>query len=135
MRKYEPLGQFLRKQKRSRIQMTFAEIETIIGTKLPRSKSSRAFWSNNPDNNVMTKEWIGAGFEAKSVDTRAELLIFSRLAKKSDTEVQELGLQRWNNIYGCMKGMVTIAPGVDITKPAIDIDDWSDGSIGGYHDL
>ncbi len=135
MGKYEPLGHFLKKQKRDRIKMTFAEIEKLIGAKLPKSKSSRAFWSNNPDNNVMTREWLTAGFVAKSVDLRTGELIFSRLTETSEAEIHALGLQRWKNIFGSMKGMVTIAPGVDITKPAFDADDWGGGTIGGYHNL
>ena len=99
MGKYEPLGQFLRKQKRTRIPMTFAEIERIVGIKLPASKKSRAFWSNNPDNNVMTKEWIKAGFATETVDIKAGSLVFKRSAKP-------LGKSNWEMAFGFMHGSI-----------------------------
>jgi hypothetical protein len=99
MGKYEPLGQFLKKQKRARVPMTFGEIERVIGNKLPPSKKNRAFWSNNPDNNVMTKEWVAAGFTTETVDTKAESLVFKRSKAKS-------GKSNWQAAYGCMKGSI-----------------------------
>lgn len=127
MGKYEPLGQFLRKQKRDRIVMTFAEIERVLNAKLPASKKSRAFWSNNPDNNVMTREWMKAGYETEAVDTASGKLVFRRrkVAKKN---------KPWEKVYGCMKGMIIFAPGYDPAQP-IDPEDWGDGTIGGLHDL
>ena len=59
MSKYEPLGDYLKKQDRERIPMTFAEIERVTGVKLPASASKhRPWWSNNPHNSVMTKVWL-----------------------------------------------------------------------------
>jgi antitoxin (DNA-binding transcriptional repressor) of toxin-antitoxin stability system len=29
------------------------------------------------------------------------------------------------DIYGCMRGTITIAPGVDLTEPVFDPDDWN----------
>lgn len=28
------------------------------------------------------------------------------------------------DIYGCMRDTITVAPGVDLTKPVVDADDW-----------
>jgi len=51
------------------VPVTFEEIERITGTALPpKSQHSRAWWSNNPSNNVMTKIWLDAGFETAQVD-------------------------------------------------------------------
>lgn len=120
MGKYEPLGQFLRKQKRNRIPMTFTEIERIIGAKLPASKKSRAFWSNNSDNNVMTKEWMAAGFETENVDTKVGELLFVREGKAAEPK------SNWDQIYGCMKGVVKYAPGFDATAPAYTAMEWEE---------
>ena len=61
MGKYEPLGQFLRDQRTSEVPLTFREIEKITGVKLPpKAQHHRAWWSNNPNNNVMTKVWLAA---------------------------------------------------------------------------
>lgn len=31
----------------------------------------------------------------------------------------------FTNIHGCMRGMITIAPGVDLTEPVGDPEDWN----------
>jgi len=59
--KYHPLTLHLHAQAGDRVRMTFAEIERVIGGKLPPSAASRAWWSNNPSNNVMTKAWLETG--------------------------------------------------------------------------
>lgn len=115
MGKYEPLGQFLKRQKRDRVPMTFAEIERILGARLPASKKSRSFWSNNPDNNVMTKAWLEAGFVTSEIESEAGTLVFTR-QPRGPTPAAKKG--NWDAIFGCMKGMITLAPGVDLTEPA-----------------
>lgn len=121
MGKYEPLGEFLRKQRAGRVPMTFAEIERIVGTKLPKSQRYPAWWSNNPWNNVMTQVWLDAGFETEQVDVENRKLVFrkvgapapvvSKAPLKGDHELK-------HPLIGWMKGTVTIAPGVDLTEPA-----------------
>ncbi len=123
MGKYEPLGRFLKKQKRARIAMSFAEIERLIGAKLPKSsKSHRAWWSNNPSNNVMTKEWLDAGYETENVELDAEQLVF----RKIEQAQKSTGKMDRRSIFGCMKGMVTFAPGCDPASPAYSAAEWNE---------
>jgi hypothetical protein len=122
MGKYEPLGQFLKKQKADLIPMTFKEIEMIIGTKLPKSKTTRAFWSNNPDNNVMTKEWVAAGFETQDVNPQQGELVFSKKTAKSIKNSEE----NWQNIFGCLKGMITFPPDFDPTASPYTEEEWAE---------
>ena len=63
MSKYAPLKDFLVAQNVDRVPMSFAEIETVLNLSLPASKQYAAWWSNNPSNNPMTREWLAAGFE------------------------------------------------------------------------
>src|SRR2546421_10041955 len=85
MGKYEPLGQFLRKQRSPEVPLTFREIEKITGAKLPpKAQHHRAWWSNNPSNNVMTKVWLEAGYESAQVDVAARRLVFRRVVKASE---------------------------------------------------
>src|SRR5262245_22773107 len=80
MGKYSRLGEFLRSQRAKEVPMTFAEIERIIGAKLPpNSPQYPAWWSNNPSNNVMTKVWLAAGFRTEQVDTTARKVVFRRV--------------------------------------------------------
>ena len=81
MGKYAPLGDFLRKQRVSRIPMTFVEIERLIGTKLPKSQQYPAWWSNNPFNNVMTQVWLDAGYKTEEVDVEGRKVVFCRSAR------------------------------------------------------
>ena len=122
MGKYEPLGQFLRKQKRDRVPMTFAEIERVLKAKLPASKFSRAFWSNNTENNVMTRVWVKAGFETAEVSTQASTLVFHR--KKLKQQKRAVGETDWDKIFGSMKGTVSFSPGYDETSPAYTQSEW-----------
>ncbi|MBK8457459.1 MAG: hypothetical protein IPL47_10420 [Phyllobacteriaceae bacterium] len=143
MSKYDPLRDYLAGQTRERIAMTFTEIETVLGFALPASKANRAWWSNNPHNNVMTRAWLAAGFETEAVDTEGECLTFRRTglapaisgysedrqppysaigrqsrvnAKPAGREVESAGTRR--SIFGCMKGTLTLDPDVDLTQPA-----------------
>ena len=85
MGKYQPLGHFLRNQPTQEVPLTFREIEKITGVKLPpKAQHQRAWWSNNPDNNVMTKVWLAAGFESAQVDMEGRKLVFRRVATASD---------------------------------------------------
>lgn len=127
MGKYEPLGAYLSAQSRAHIPMSFAEIEDIIGEKLPASKQYPAWWSNSPTNNVMTKEWLSAGYQTESVDIAGEKLVFRRVKKSAnatspvaaapDSGKPEAPRKR-TSIFGCMKGTLTLDPDVDLTEPA-----------------
>lgn len=122
MGKYEPLGDYLRKQRVARIPMTFAEVERIVGAKLPKSQRYPAWWSNNTSNNVMTQVWLDAGFETEQVDVAGRKLVFRRVAAPPPADKNLPSSDRDGNakhpLIGWMKGTVTIAPGVDLTEPA-----------------
>jgi hypothetical protein len=122
MSKYEPLGEYLKKQGNERVPMTFAEVERVTGVKLPPSASKhRPWWSNNPRNSVMTKVWLDAGFESEQVDMEKRKLVFRRVrgAKTSSgrTTVH-------HPAYGALKGLMHIMPGTDLTQPADP--EWAD---------
>jgi hypothetical protein len=126
MTKYAPLGDYLRKQRGSEIRMTFAQIERVIGGKLPRSQYHRAWWSNNPWNNVMTKVWLDAGFVTEQVDIEGRKLVFRRVAKEG-TPMGQLGEAPQKEgqfgsgrhpLFGALKGLVRIPAGIDLTEPA-----------------
>ena len=103
--------------------MTFSQIERIIGAKLPASAQQyRAWWSNNPNNSVMTRAWLDAGFRSERVDMARRKLTFRKLEATSSTSAADVSkrpaISKRHPLYGWMKGTVTIAPGVDLTEPA-----------------
>ena len=124
MGKYEPLGQFLRKQKANRIAMTFAEIERVIGSKLPASKKSRTWWSNNLDNNVMTRVWVEAGFETEDVSPKAGNLVFQRKRISKLTKAKRES--NWQKNIAGLKGLLTFAPGYNPSSPAYSEQEWEE---------
>src|SRR5688572_2016045 len=120
MSKYEPLEYFLRDAQTADVPMTFTEIERVIGAKLPpAAHSHRAWWSNNPSNNVMTKSWLAAGFETERVDMASEKLVFRRVRSgpPSPPGVSEPGAPRAlqpglvERVRARLGGTVTVAPG------------------------
>jgi hypothetical protein len=135
MSKYQPLNEFLRKQTRDHVPMTFSEIERVLDGKLPPSKTHRAWWSNNPSNNVMTKEWLDAGYETESVDIAGEKLVFRRADQArsgehgdSDGGAPSSPRPRYPG-FGFMKGFIVFEPGFDPTKP-FDDEPWDQGYLG-----
>src|SRR5713226_2185333 len=128
MGKYEPLTEFLRKQAADEIPMTFAQIERVINAKLPpTAQEHRAWWSNSPSNNVMTKAWLEAGFRSEQVDMEGRKLVFRRIAPQSSSDSSGAGraaVSKRHPMFGALKGLVRIAPGVDLTEPADP--EWAD---------
>src|SRR6266849_10863385 len=125
MSKYQALGDYLKRQRRETVPMTFGEIEKLTGTKLPPSSRYRAWWSNNDFNSVLTKVWIEAGFKSEQVDMERCKLVFRRVYKPKSAEApRSVSDKAFHPAYGFMKGLVRIMPGTDLTQPADP--DWAD---------
>ena len=113
--------------------MSFDEIERVIGTKLPPSATQhRAWWSNNAQNNVMTKAWREAGFESEDVDMKARRVAFRRVRSELSDETGAPSVDGTREdrhpLIGWMKGTLTIAEGVDLTQPADP--EWGEAAYG-----
>jgi len=131
--KYAPLAEFLRHQSRAVVRMSFDEIERVIGTKLPPSATQhRAWWSNNAQNNVMTRAWKEAGFESEDVDMKARRVAFRRVRSELSDETGAPSVDGTREdrhpLIGWMKGTLTIAEGVDLTQPADP--EWGEAAYG-----
>jgi len=106
--------------------MSFSEIERVLGFRLPEKASGiRAWWSNNPSNNVMTKAWLAAGFITERVDMGSRRLVFRKSnaapaqAKAASRPARSIGFL--DRIRTKLGGTVTIPEGVDITAPTGEI--------------
>lgn len=116
MSKYETFGNFLKGHKEIQLPLTFAEIEKIIGHKLPHSARYPAWWSNNPSNNVMTRIWLEAGFKTEQVDIEKRRLVFRRVETASKPVQTGKDI---HPLFGCMAGTIRIMPGTDLTEPSL----------------
>ena len=131
--KYAPLTHHLKGLASNEINMSFRDIERVVGTPLPNSaRRHRAWWSNNPTNSGITHAWLAAGYRTARVDLAGETLSFVRATPPQETgELQEAPsafeppqpvfdatVEVRHPVFGCMKGTVTLRPDVDLTEPA-----------------
>jgi hypothetical protein len=115
--KYDALHTYLLGQTANEVPMTFAEIEKLIGQRLPASaRKHRPWWSNNPHNNVMTKAWLNAGFQSERVDLGSEKLVF-RCVGRATPLSKSVGGDPLAGLFGAMRGTVRLLPDVDLTQP------------------
>lgn len=120
MSKYQPLQEYLLNSNASTLSLKFSDIEKILGFKLPASSyKHRAFWSNNPSNNVMTEAWLKAGYETQEVDLAARKLIFLKANDNlpNSNEIETNEKPSFKSIFGALKGQMIVFPDVDLTEP------------------
>jgi hypothetical protein len=117
MGKYTPLADFLTAQDAAEIVMSFSEIERLVGEKLPiEAKTERSWWRGQPANTV-AEGWREAGYTPDLVDMEERRLLLRR-------EDPGEFVRGEPPMFGCMKGTVTVMPGVDLTEPADP--DWAE---------
>jgi hypothetical protein len=139
---YEPLEKYLFQQKGASVAMTFAEIERVIGSKLPPSAHKRnEWWSNNATNHSQAKAWLNAGFETANLDRKAKKVVFRRIAhpgvrhgmqeeprmfKPAESSTPPAVKVTRHPALGALKGTFTIEPGYDLTKPVYTDKEWEE---------
>ena len=67
MSKYDPLSGHLRRQRPADLELTFVEIERILGAMLPKSAARPQWWANTNDTDarhVQHRAWSEAGYAA-----------------------------------------------------------------------
>ena len=67
MAKYDPLKRYLSRQKTTRVELSFPEVERIIGAMLPKSAHRPQWWANETaadSSHVQSAAWRVAGFKA-----------------------------------------------------------------------
>ncbi len=80
--KYHPLHDYLRKLTVERIELTFGEIEKILGFSLPKSaRKYTAFWANDKSH-VCATQWMGAGWRAENLNLADERI---KLVRQGET--------------------------------------------------
>ena len=82
MGKYDPLRDHLRRQRPAELELSFAEIERLIGAMLPNSAARPQWWANVSDpgtTHVQRHAWGAAGYDAFLIAGR-DRVKFRRIA-------------------------------------------------------
>lgn len=79
--KYAPLLQFLQRQTAKQIIMTYAEVEAVLGFKLPNSAYNYTMWWN-PSGHPHCQAWLQAGYDVHDVGEvlRTKIITFNRIS-------------------------------------------------------
>jgi hypothetical protein len=121
--KYAQLEDHLKAQCSMHIEISFRDIEQIIGAKLPPSaRRHRAWWSNNPSNSVATYAWLNAGYRSAKVDMAGERLVFERLGTAAPASLSEPARKPYRagnsvSLYGHFRGVFKFPNGADLSAP------------------
>ncbi|MEJ0019085.1 MAG: hypothetical protein WDN25_21520 [Acetobacteraceae bacterium] len=81
MSKYHPLAEYLRMQTGAALELTFAEIEAIIGSQLPPSAYAPRWWISGRNcrrNPLWQEAWLSAGYDA-TLTLGSDTVSFRRL--------------------------------------------------------
>jgi DNA-binding transcriptional regulator YiaG len=78
--KYYPLYDHLQRCGEEETALTFADIETMLGSSLPRSARQRKNWWSNRDtaNALQAGGWVNAGYHVAAVDLEQETVQFRK---------------------------------------------------------
>lgn len=69
MAKYDPLRSYLKRQKADALELSFREIENLIGYLLPKRAGQPEWWANADEDasarSVQRRAWLLAGYHAR----------------------------------------------------------------------
>ena len=133
---YEPLRDHLLFSGKERLTLRFAEIERILGRKLPASARKRtAWWSNNASGHVQADAWLRSSYRTSELDLGSESVTFvldlphgGGFMDAKQALYAEAGLEppkeviapqgkRVHPAFGSLQGTSIVTPGYDLTTP------------------
>jgi len=81
--RYGLLAGWLQNQTTGRVQLTFNQIEEIIGGELPASAyTSRSWWANDPVENLHSLQWLDAGWRVTYRNVAGRTITFARMIER-----------------------------------------------------
>ena len=94
--KYQPLSDYLRRSGRQDVTLSLAEIEEILGDRLPDSaRCQRAWWSNRSKGALQASAWMGADYVVKHLDLESGTITFQKPPDRYVVK-QVDGVVQWN---------------------------------------
>lgn len=76
MYKYDPLGDYLRKQSSDRVTLSFDDVADIIGDTLPPSAFTRAEWWANSRSHIEANAWMDEGWKTEGTSLIEQRVTF-----------------------------------------------------------
>lgn len=77
-KKYRLLSDYLHDSEKAKVELTFNDIEELLGFKLPPSAyTHRAFWANTTSHSIALS-WLGVGYETVEVDMEKGIVAFEQ---------------------------------------------------------
>ena len=76
--KYQPLTDYLATQPSDTVTLTFAEIEAMLGSRLPHTAHRPGWWSNSPTWFPHARTWLGVGWRVKTANLAWRTVTFVR---------------------------------------------------------
>ena len=88
MSKYHALRDFLLQSKKERLDMSFSEIEEILGFPLPKSAYEySAWWANEAEGQHVQKQgWMDAGYETSDLKLMQKQVTFIEASRQADNK-------------------------------------------------
>lgn len=89
--RYVPLALFLQSQPMDqyKVNMSFEEIELLIGGRLAKyARQHRSWWANDSTAHVQSIQWLGAGWRVSSVNMSEERVVFTRIEDREQSYIQ-----------------------------------------------
>ena len=85
MGKYDPLRDYLRRQRADELELTFVDIELRLRAMLPKSAARQQWWVGDgcPSSGIQCEAWKAAGFEALLIEGK-DRVRFRRVTSASD---------------------------------------------------
>lgn len=93
--KYAPLYQHLRRSGQDELSLSFAEIERLIGGRLPASSARRGWWSNRR-NALQASAWMEAGYHVAALDAERRRVTFRKRKLTYTARRDERGAVLWD---------------------------------------
>lgn len=104
---YWKLSEHLQAQRARVLSMTFADVEHVLGRRLPPSALRySAWWANNARGHSHSRAWLEAGWRTEQVDIDGKRLVF----RQEQTRGAATGTP-----FGALRGTVLVAR--DIASP------------------
>jgi CBS domain-containing protein len=74
---------------RDKEEMSFEDIELIIGGRLPPyARQHRSWWANDSTRHVQSIQWLGAGWRVSTVNMSGERVVFSRIKEREQAYIE-----------------------------------------------